>query len=134
MGKSSILIQFAENKFTDNYLTTIGVDFRCVCSYTDSKPLSTMARPLNSRYGILLDSNASALSHQPTTKALMALSWSMTLQIQAHLRTLNSFGFLKHTTIVIKTSKCFCLVTSLTRKELCLKKYVRSYVESDQNS
>jgi Ras-related protein Rab-1A len=28
VGKSSLLMQFAENKFTDNYLTTIGVDFR----------------------------------------------------------------------------------------------------------
>ena len=28
VGKSSVLMQFAENKFTDTYLTTIGVDFR----------------------------------------------------------------------------------------------------------
>ena len=28
VGKSSLLMQFAENKFTENYLTTIGVDFR----------------------------------------------------------------------------------------------------------
>ena len=28
VGKSSLLIQFAENKFNENYFTTIGVDFR----------------------------------------------------------------------------------------------------------
>ena len=28
VGKSSLLMQFAENKFTENYLTTNGVDFR----------------------------------------------------------------------------------------------------------
>ena len=28
VGKTSILTQFADNKFTQNYLTTIGVDFR----------------------------------------------------------------------------------------------------------
>jgi GTPase SAR1 family protein len=28
VGKSSLLIQFAENKFNEGYLTTIGVDFR----------------------------------------------------------------------------------------------------------
>lgn len=28
VGKTSILTTFADNKFTENYLTTIGVDFR----------------------------------------------------------------------------------------------------------
>ncbi len=28
VGKSSILVQFADNKFSEGYLTTIGVDFR----------------------------------------------------------------------------------------------------------
>ncbi len=28
VGKTSILTQFADNKFSQNYLTTIGVDFR----------------------------------------------------------------------------------------------------------
>ena len=28
VGKSSLLTQFADNKFSENYLTTIGVDFR----------------------------------------------------------------------------------------------------------
>jgi Ras-related protein Rab-1A len=28
VGKSSVLAQFADNKFSDSYLTTIGVDFR----------------------------------------------------------------------------------------------------------
>lgn len=28
VGKSSILLRFADDKFNDNYLSTIGVDFR----------------------------------------------------------------------------------------------------------
>ena len=28
VGKSSILLRFTEDTFTDDYLTTIGVDFR----------------------------------------------------------------------------------------------------------
>lgn len=28
VGKSSLLIRFADNKFSENYLTTIGVDFK----------------------------------------------------------------------------------------------------------
>ena len=28
VGKTSILTQFADNKFSDQYFTTIGVDFR----------------------------------------------------------------------------------------------------------
>jgi Ras-related protein Rab-1A len=28
VGKSSILVQFADSKFNEGYLTTIGVDFR----------------------------------------------------------------------------------------------------------
>lgn len=39
VGKTSILTQFAENKFSENYLTTIGVDFRFILEVTlGSKP------------------------------------------------------------------------------------------------
>ena len=37
MGKSSILIRFAENQFSDNYLATIGVDFRFKKLQVDQK-------------------------------------------------------------------------------------------------
>lgn len=30
VGKSSILLRFADDSFTENYITTIGVDFRYV--------------------------------------------------------------------------------------------------------
>jgi Ras-related protein Rab-1A len=39
VGKTSILTQFAENKFSENYLTTIGVDFRFILEVNlGSKP------------------------------------------------------------------------------------------------
>jgi len=30
VGKSCILLRFADDSFTESYITTIGVDFRCV--------------------------------------------------------------------------------------------------------
>lgn len=41
VGKSSILMQFAENKFTENYLTTIGVDFRYKSNYARFKTIKS---------------------------------------------------------------------------------------------
>jgi Ras-related protein Rab-1A len=37
VGKSSILIRFAEGQFQDNYLATIGVDFRFKTTVVDGK-------------------------------------------------------------------------------------------------
>ena len=37
VGKTSILTMFADNKFTENYLTTIGVDFRFKTIKYDNK-------------------------------------------------------------------------------------------------
>lgn len=37
VGKTSILTQFADNKFSENYLTTIGVDFRFKTIKIDNK-------------------------------------------------------------------------------------------------
>lgn len=33
VGKSCILLRFADDSFTESYITTIGVDFRFVVSY-----------------------------------------------------------------------------------------------------
>jgi len=52
VGKSSILMQFAENKFTENYLTTIGVDFRYTISNIDSRLLISKIKRLNFKFGI----------------------------------------------------------------------------------
>lgn len=58
VGKSSLLMQFAENKFTENYLTTIGVDFRYEWADLDSKPSSIKVKISNFKSGILQDKNA----------------------------------------------------------------------------
>jgi GTPase SAR1 family protein len=58
VGKSSLLMQFAENKFTENYLTTIGVDFRYQLPYVDSKLSSTKEKISNFKSGIQQDKNA----------------------------------------------------------------------------
>ena len=37
VGKSCILIRFADDQFTENYITTIGVDFRFRTLTVDNK-------------------------------------------------------------------------------------------------
>ena len=71
VGKSSLLMQFAENKFTDNYLTTIGVDFRYSIYEIDSRQSNRMAETSNSRFGIQLGKKGLELSLQPTIKEQM---------------------------------------------------------------
>jgi GTPase SAR1 family protein len=71
VGKSSLLMQFSENTFSDNYLTTIGVDFRYVIAHIDSRVSSKTARTSNSRYGIPLDRSDSEPLPHPTTRAQM---------------------------------------------------------------
>lgn len=65
-----------------------------------------MARVSNFRYGILLDRNDFAPSHQPTTRELMASSWSMTSPKHHLSMTLKIIGSPRHTTTVIRASKC----------------------------
>jgi replicative DNA helicase len=78
VGKSSLLMQFAENKFTENYLTTIGVDFRYPSSHAASRPSSTTARTSSSRSGTLRARSGFEPSPPPTTRAPTASSWCTT--------------------------------------------------------
>ena len=44
VGKSSILLRFADDQFNESYLTTIGVDFRCILNYKHLKVQNTNNR------------------------------------------------------------------------------------------
>lgn len=77
VGKSSLLMQFAENKFTDNYLTTIGVDFRYFIHEKDSRQSNRMARISSSRSGIRQDRKDSGQLLQHITRAQMESLWFM---------------------------------------------------------
>jgi small GTP-binding protein len=39
VGKSNIVLQFTENRFSDNYLATIGVDFKMKSVFVDKSKL-----------------------------------------------------------------------------------------------
>jgi hypothetical protein len=70
-------MQFAENKFSENYLTTIGVDFRYILTHLDSKPSNIKIKPSNSKSGILQDNKDLELSLQHITKEQTVSSWFM---------------------------------------------------------
>jgi GTPase SAR1 family protein len=116
VGKSSLLMQFAENKFTDNYLTTIGVDFRYFNHHADLRQLNRTERILNFKYGIQQGNSDSELLPQPTTRELMASLWSTT-SLSPHLSmTLKIIGSQKHITTVIRALKFFCLAINAMLK------------------
>jgi hypothetical protein len=69
-------MQFAENKFTENYLTTIGVDFRYQYNYPGLKLSSRMVVLSSSRSGILQARRDSELSHLLIIRVQTGSSWS----------------------------------------------------------
>lgn len=125
VGKSSVLMQFAENKFSENYLTTIGVDFRYhLHSISGSKPYSIRANPSSSKSGILPARNDLGPLLLLTTKVLMESSWFMISLNHHHSKIFKISGFLKPTTIVIKTSK----FSFLEIKVIAIRKSALKYI------
>jgi GTPase SAR1 family protein len=66
VGKSCILSRFCENKFSDAFYNTIGVDFVRISSCRKLKPFCWKARSANCKSGILLARKDSELSLQTT--------------------------------------------------------------------
>ena len=104
VGKSSLLIQFAENKFNEGYLTTIGVDFRLLAHNIGSRHSRLMGKVSNSKYGTLLDRTDSELLPAPTTREQMESSWFMTSPTPSLLKISPSSGCLRQRTMPIRTS------------------------------
>ena len=79
VGKSSLLLRFADDVFTDNFMPTIGVDFVSYWLPADSEyrklePLMSTEKPSSSRFGIPLARSASRPSQVATTRALTVSS------------------------------------------------------------
>lgn len=118
VGKSSLLMQFAENKFSENYLTTIGVDFRYSCELAAALRLSRlMARTLSSRSGIQLARNASEPLPAVTTAVPMGSSSSTTSPIKHPLRISTGCGCPKQKTTQKRAPTCLYWVISRTVSE-----------------
>lgn len=91
VGKSCLLLRFADDTYTESYISTIGVDFVSFQALFHPNnfnfsqnfltpipplpperkfvPLSLTERPSNFRFGIPLDRNVSVQSHHHTTVA-----------------------------------------------------------------
>ena len=133
VGKSSLLMQFAENKFTENYLTTIGVDFRYSSRETASRRSSKTAKASSFRFGTRPARSDSVRSHPPTTRELMGSSWCTTWPRHHPWMIWRITGFPKPTITAIRASKCSYSVISATPIGLSIQRYVLCYVESEKN-
>ena len=99
----------------------------------DSRLLSTKTKMLNFRFGIQLANKDFVLSHRPTIKAQMELSWFMISLILPHWKIYSSFGFPKHITIAIgRLMLSFWVISQIVPLQLCLV-YLRVYLETSSN-
>merc|ERR1712137_185801 len=94
VGKSCLLLRFADDTYTESHISTIGVDFVSRCPFPtlrgDSSspalllvcrkfaPSNSMARPSSFRFGILPARNVSARLPAATTAALTESLWCTT--------------------------------------------------------
>jgi GTPase SAR1 family protein len=88
VGKSCILTRFCENKFTEAFYNTIGVDFVTVSPPRKRKLCSWRERNANYRFGILLDRNVFAPSPRITiskSRHIQGSAWD-TYCIRPHLQ------------------------------------------------
>ena len=68
VGKSSLLLRFADDDFNENYMITIGVDFRFKYALNNQEQSLSTTTLSSSRYGILQARNASEPLLVPITK------------------------------------------------------------------
>ena len=94
VGKSSLLLRFADDVFTDNFMPTIGVDFVSISSvkhaYRKSEPLMSTEKPSSYKSGTPLARSALRPSLAATTRVLTVSSLptiSPTEKVSALLRT-----------------------------------------------
>nr|AAM52022.1 RE66843p [Drosophila melanogaster] len=80
VGKSCLLLRFADDTYTESYISTIGVDFKI-------RTINSTERPLNCKSGILLARSASAPSRLHIIGAPMA-SLSYTIARTRSLSTM----------------------------------------------
>ena len=67
VGKSCLLLRFAEDTYTESFISTIGVDFKIRTVEIDGKIIKYKS-------GIQLDKNVLGLSLHPITEVRMVLS------------------------------------------------------------
>ena len=96
VGKSSLLLRFSDNIFSERYLQINLVSYRPLVLISRSEHSNQMAQQLNSKSGILLGKRDSRLLLPLTTRELMELFLSMISLRDNHSRILRT-GSLKST-------------------------------------
>ena len=92
--------RFADDTYTESYISTIGVDFKIRTIELDGKTIKLQVCLFSTvrgvkiefycRFGTPRDRRGSGLSPRPTTEAPTASSWSTTSQTRSHSTTSSS--------------------------------------------
>lgn len=112
VGKSSLLLRFSDNIFSERYIFYNEVSYQPLVSISKSE-LSKLEETLSSsKFGILLDNKDLKPSLLLITKALMESFLFMTLLTDNHSK-ISKIGWLKSINTEIKMSSNFLSVTNL---------------------
>ena len=101
VGKSSLLLRFSDNIFSERYLFCYKVSCQQSELISRSEPSNQEEVLLNFKFGTPQDKKDSKLSLPLTIRELMESSWSMTSPIDSPSRILRT-GLLKLTNMAIK--------------------------------
>ena len=101
VGKSSLLLRFSDNIFSERYVLFHVVSSLQSVLTSKSEPSIRAAAQLSFRFGTLLGRKGSRPSQHPTIKVRMGLFWCMISPIDSHLRILKT-GWQKSISTAIK--------------------------------
>ena len=112
VGKSSLLLRFSDNIFSERYIFYNKVSYQQLVSISKSELSKLEETLLSSKFGILLDNKDLKPSPLLIIKALMESFLFMTLLTDNHLK-ISKIGWLKSINTEIKMLSSFLLVTNL---------------------
>lgn len=102
VGKSSLLLRFSDNIFSERYLLSYSASFQQLVLTLRSEHSNQVEVPLSFKSGIQLDKRDSKLSQLHTIRVLTESFLFMTLPIVNHSRILKT-GSPKSINMVMKT-------------------------------
>lgn len=102
VGKSCLLLRFADDQFIENHISTIGVDFRFKTLNVDDKKikLEIWDTAGQDKYRTITNTYYKSISYH--IQRLMLLSWCMILQINKALLMWISFGSVRWRLMLMK--------------------------------
>lgn len=112
VGKSSLLLRFSDNIFSERYIFYNKVSYQQLVSISKSELSKLEETPLSSKFGILLDNKDLKPSPLLIIKALMESFLFMTL-LTDNRSKISRIGWLKSINTETKTSSSFLSATNL---------------------